>query len=1834
MKRRFSSAQNWKAHHGSQRSRYTHQHGRPLRGGEDLRVLLDASQPPDDLRNTLRRSRRGADSMEEDNDQMSLNHQDDIDPRPHTTNIPEYRIPPDQRNAVNAFEYHEEFFTEEDVGYDLNEHSTSQDIRQPLTKIPRLDIYINFMDKLENLCSHCPHQVLPFLLMHKDDLFSTLQKKYLSNTEVYSLIKSLRIAIENSKSSIQIEALLDAMRQTSFLVGALVSFIAVMEEFAPGEQLSAVLSNVIMLLLHLVEPLKDQIRSRLCVPVDFLHTKLARMQSLDVSFSWMTKKLFQDLKNKIDRGFPSQPEFSLGLTSTRQSADFREIPVFPTPEDIFGFIRPRLKPNIVRGNYSSSSAYLDTHFCLLREDFMRPLRNGIMSSLSPTSCLSHSQRNKGDVKPYKNVRVLVPGVMDSGVIYKVQLDTSSLSPSFWMTSKKLMYGSLVCLIAENCDEVLFATVANRDPAKLRKGIISLDIKKNHRAISSVVFKVQFTMVESPAFFEAYRHVLEGLQEMATESVPFERYFVDCNTDVLPPVYLRGDDVTMDLSVLCPPQSRAAEEALLDLEDEDSVLDTKDLVVNPFKPETWTQERFPWLDESQIEAIHLALTRELALIQGPPGTGKTFLGLQLVKVLLDNAHRWDQLNFTRPRSPILVVCYTNHALDQFLEGIHDFLKEGIVRIGGRSKSQVLENFTLKNIRKKQLQFILTQEQRRLFSRTMKDLKEFERQISEKTGVLNLLSKGILSERELPEFLEKCPVCMKHYSALILSWLKISPKQNQGNSDRQQKTQEMDEDFFMYGNNDRDLDDNDCYHPTEKPENSAQLKFAYLCTDDSGHDRFIINRINDLDIMSDAEQRRVCDIWRLNLKDRWRLYRAWKLCYEGQLKSSLTECLVQYEKATEEMGNLKLRENLSILQNAKVIGMTTTGAAKFRRLLQNIKPRTVIVEEAAEILEAHVLTTLTSSCQHLILIGDHLQLRPKPADYELEKKYKLGISLFERMINNDISYVQLVCQHRMRPEISQILVPLFYESLQDYKSVYQYEHVKGVDTSVFFINHSEAEDRESDLHSPSNSFEANFLVSFCKYLLKQGYSGQQVTILTPYTEQLFKLRKLMKGEELQDVQVKVIDDFQGEENDIILLSLVRGNKEGSVGFLKEKNRICVAFSRAKRGFYCLANFDTLAGHPDATFWKDILLSLEDKKLIGRGLTLICQRHPGTKTVIQKGSDFRRIPEGGCTLPCQDRLPCGHPCQRKCHPNDLQHTAYRCKLPCERSPCTKGHPCPKTCWEDCGLCEVEVDKELSGCGHVQRSLCYVPDFTIVCKHPTVLTLPCGHNKEVFCSEDLAKVHCQELVDLELPCGHTKNTECFYRKMPPPCFNECSETLDCGHACSGNCDECIQGNLHVGCKKKCTRILVCSHTCQGPCVKACPPCRRRCGNGCSHSQCNKKCGEVCYPCTLPCTWACEHHKCTKPCGEECDRPRCNEPCGKILECSHPCMGLCGEECPWKCRLCNKADLTEIFFGTEEAPDARFVVLSDCSHIFEVTGMDHYMDSESDEQQLVQLKVCPRCRVPILRNSRYNNVIKKTWDSINKVKRKFLGTDSEILALKKETLQAAETVKHSSEMWEVHIVQKIMDANSLQALNALRNTVNFFASLSHLQMQANRCTADRKSSLYKMLAKVRRWLSHGRSTYTPQQLQELRNEITRIALLADIFDRLSYQEIHNRQLPEEALEPVNHILEVLKSKTPFKEENEKAIEEDLAKVKGLISASPLQITEQERLEIVKAIDLKVGHWYQCPQGHVYVIGECGRPMQTSNCPECGVQIGGQDHRLTEDNVEAPFMLEPLDSDV
>ena len=160
--------------------------------------------------------------------------------------------------------------------------------------------------------------------------------------------------------------------------------------------------------------------------------------------------------------------------------------------------------------------------------------------------------------------------------------------------------------------------------------------------------------------------------------------------------------------------------------------------------------------------------------------------------------------------------------------------------------------------------------------------------------------------------------------------------------------------------------------------------------------------------------------------------------------------------------------------------------------------------------------------------------------------------------------LTCQHRMRPEISMLMQHFYDEPITDAASVLHFPNVRGLDKNLFFLNHSQAESKlTSASTSKVNVFEAQFLAKFCSFLTRQSYEQAQITVLTMYLGQMSEIKRLLSSMSLDEVKVTTVDNYQGEENDFVLLSLVRSNAEGRIGFLQVDNRVCVALSRARKG-----------------------------------------------------------------------------------------------------------------------------------------------------------------------------------------------------------------------------------------------------------------------------------------------------------------------------------------------------------------------------------------------------------------------------------------------------------------------------------------------------------------------------------------------------------------------------------------------------------------------------------------------------------------------------------------------
>ncbi|NXU63101.1 ZNFX1 protein, partial [Horornis vulcanius] len=1729
---------------------------------------------------------------------------------------------------------------------------------------------------LESLLEKDPSEVV-ITLASSSGLKELLSQATMNRNFVQLICQVLRKACSSQMDRQGVQHILGIVKESNFLKICLPQYVSDMvTEVVPAvrHEFPEHISNIILLLQHLISTFPASSVQKVSILLTVLTASINSLKTFGVDITEETEKnlervqmLMQHLQEKKRKGTLRADNCKVMQSQDGQES-YRIMSIYPTHDEIHGNEKPFLRPNFVCGKYESASIYLDTHFRLLREDFVRPLREGIMEVLQNLQDRNLRKKKFDEIRIYFDARIIAPRCTSTGIAYKVQFDTKPLRFVQWQNSKRLLYGSLVCMSKDHFETFLFATVSNRNAAELVQGNVELCFDaQSQPLLAEVQPSDSFLMVETAAYFEAYRHVLEGLQKMSEEDIPFQKYIVECDARVKEPAYLT-EDTAYNLAPLMKPSH---EEKCPDSLKSVCILD----------PDQWLSMEALKLDESQMQALNLALTKELAIIQGPPGTGKTYVGLKIVQALLTNDHVWQSADQKRP---ILIVCYTNHALDQFLEGILSFQRNGIVRVGGRSSSVALHKFTLKELRNSIYLFDFPDYDFGDYENIMIEMKKVEEKLLEGAKRLECTTYGVLHEHFL-----KPHMAPQHWASLrtalqdaefyhvnsrhsvILEWLglgvsaftqnaaeNIGTENPGGQQEREEEGEDEAEEELLEIPEMADLIEAERVIDDEKIANSwrrkkendravhelSRIMLAMKLDQEEGTAHSLQETMQwevtpaqrrkfkqkmkvellKLNAMTELEANAIQDVWQLDLSSRWRLYRLWLKTYQGFIRKNILELEQRYQAAAERLEEQKLEQDLCILKNASIVGMTTTGAAKYRRILQYIEPQIVIVEEAAEVLEAHTITTLSRNCQHLILIGDHQQLQPSANVYDLAKNFNLEVSLFERLIKLDFPFVCLKYQHRMRPEIAQLISPHIYQKLENHPSVLKYENINGVSTNIFFVDHEVPEQEIQEGKSHQNLHEAHFVVELCKYFLCQGYEPSKITILTTYTGQLFCLRKLMPARIFEGVKVHVVDKYQGEENDIILLSLVRSNKADRPGFLQIPNRICVALSRAKKGLYCIGNMKMLGKVP---LWNKIIQTLGKNGHIGQSLELCCQNHPETKTQVSTGEDFNKVPEGGCSRPCEFRLNCGHVCTRACHPYDPEHKDYQCLKPCQKVLCADGHRCPKSCYQRCGKCMVKVEKTIAKCGHVQMVPCHIPPWEFSCLEPCQKKLNCGHACKNSCGQKCI-VQCPVQVTATLKCGHKKEVCCWFTRMghgkSVKCENECSVTLACGHVCSGSCHTCFGGRFHKACNSPCKRVLICSHKCQEPCTTECPPCQKECQNYCVHSKCKKKCWESCVPCAEPCEWQCQHYQCTNLCSEPCNRPRCNVPCAKMLPCGHPCVGFCGEPCPKKCLVCNREELTQIFFGFEDDPDARFVQLEDCGHVFESQGLDHYMDEDDD---VVKLKVCPLCQTPIRKNLRYGTSVKRQVEEIERVKKKIQGPAQEIES-KRQRLRAAlaqNVVLRNNLYFKYLILEDKLRASTLstKSIGLIENLLNFYERIADLTHSMNKMDQFETKELRKRLDEVQEWLDKERISFTAQELTDLQSEIQRLTYLLNLLTRCKASRTTDMTDIAAEIQSAYMILEGTKK---FTEEDEAAVKAHLKKINAVLPMSGLGISEAERVQIVSAIGCPRGHWFKCKNGHIYVIGECGGAMQRSTCPECHEVIGGTNHTLESSNSLASEM--------
>ncbi|KAJ5561386.1 hypothetical protein N7461_000147 [Penicillium sp. DV-2018c] len=1287
--------------------------------------------------------------------------------------------------------------------------------------------------------------------------------------------------------------------------------------------------------------------------------------------------------------------------------DICEIQIMPTVEEISS-LKPEYLPvyDPRQWHVGGIAGLLDRNFRLLREDTVGQLRDVISHELNPRP------------KPPQLRRYIYPGtkVVNMGFnwlhghYFEVEFPqpaavkglTSAARETWWQNSKRLLPGALVCLIIQK-KTVLFATATNRDMAPRKRyppdlptellellppqdktvlktpwdssksGSVALMLLNPTRTSMSALLnlysplkRLEFSFIEFPGVvLPSFESALRALQTMKNNlALPFAELFIPWTEeqprDIPPPSYALEEGFAFNLRCL--------------MEN-----DTDFWVRSDAPTDVQYVQDHTKLDHAQANALVNCLKQKLALIQGPPGTGKSYTGVAIVKAMLANRNMGGT-----GLGPILCVTYTNHALDQLLEALLDNkVTSDIIRIGSRSKSERLDAFNLHTVAKDGRRTKMERKERWYACERLSMCEEDFRE-------LDLRKELEVPIRSLKSYIQRN--YRHHHDQLF------STSQDDGS----------------------------------KGVKHDSLQGVIKTWLDAGHRNSAKGR--------SWEQLQNVDLSDMSHKERQCLYSRWYRGCRAELDNRLMEVVSSHRKAKARYDSLQDDQYLRCLYSADVIGVTTTGLARRLDLFRKLGFKFMLCEEAGEVLESHTLAAFLPSVEHAVLIGDQQQLRPQIHNFKLSsenhqggKRYSLDISLFERLVSAKTSpmdcaipFNTLETQRRMHPSIARLIRETIYPNLKDDPSVAEYPEVQGMRRRLFWLDHRHLEGGCSDNDPMSmshwNEYEINMTVALVKHLIQQGrYRHGDIAVLTPYLGQLHRLRQRLtelcaimisdhdqydleqaglgngdiggvrkpktKASPSQTLRVATVDNFQGEEAKVVVISLVRSNPHNTCGFLRTSNRINVLLSRAQHGMYIIGNSMTSMHIP---MWARVIRILKQDGNFGKALELQCPRHPQTPIRASKAEDFRRVsPEGGCNMRCVSRLACGHACVQKCH-SDLLHNAVVCLKPCTRSLGGCDHPCPKLCGDTCPKkCLINV---------------YQAERTLPCGHP-LPNLPCWQ------SQDLSTVRCVMRVDKRIPgCNHVVTLPCYVdvESEDYRCNVRCGEPLPCGHTCKRLCYRCVyvthEGieHNHGECEQRCTRpYSTCAHACNLPCHgdEPCPPCQASCEVQCGHSKCPRKCYEPCTPCAEEkCLSQCLHSSCTMPCAAPCNHVPCSKRCPKKLKCGHQCPSVCGENCPPSsfCQTCGnqgiRDQVVDFILGQnykEVNLDKNPCIFPKCGHFLTVESMDLQMDMAShyvvnSEGRPVSvkgsatpfsvqdIKTCATCRSTLRDISRYGRLIRR----------------------------------------------------------------------------------------------------------------------------------------------------------------------------------------------------------------------------------------------------------------------
>ncbi|CAG8900181.1 unnamed protein product [Penicillium egyptiacum] len=657
-------------------------------------------------------------------------------------------------------------------------------------------------------------------------------------------------------------------------------------------------------------------------------------------------------------------------------------PELPSTEEVLGTDIPgdfvALTPNCISEPWASKEEYLEAHYALIREDSIAPLRNAVARVRADPF-----MKDTPDVSIYEKVFLVGVTLARAGLALHIQFSTRRAGKNIaWTYSNRLNPGTIVALTPKHnafLSRCVVAVVACRLLEAVEKDPPEVDL-----------------FLASPDDIEVDPHF------------PLNEQICSLAGDIDAPGYINTAPC-MDFAPL-------SEVSALDITTKYDIL------------QQWPSQPMGKLDASQWSALNRMLTKKLAIIQGPPGTGKTFTSIAALKMMLSNKGPNDP--------PIIIAAQTNHALDQLIKHISVFEKN-YVRLGGRTSDPEIRKRTPYEIRQNQglltieggLMTPMRKKQNKIAAELDKLLEPLAPSNNSKPLAASLfLEHGLLSQEQVDSLQETAQKWQQSNIPAnadpLAAWLSDCVR-------------EFDPEYagdFGFDNDDIDLEyeqlkEIEVEHGRYEDDWSAfKTRFfplsPGLCSSNSAK----VSRTTLEHLLKEK------DIYKIHKRYRGAVYDYLREQLIAVLGEQVQRLAQTYKYCSTNFQIGRFERDYCILQEAKIIGMTTTGLSKYRGLVSSLNPRVILIEEAAEVLEAPVAVACFPSLQHLILVGDHQQLKGQCADYELcGHPFYLDVSMFERLMINEMPYAMLQEQRRMVPEIRKLVAPIYGDLLRDHQSV---------------------------------------------------------------------------------------------------------------------------------------------------------------------------------------------------------------------------------------------------------------------------------------------------------------------------------------------------------------------------------------------------------------------------------------------------------------------------------------------------------------------------------------------------------------------------------------------------------------------------------------------------------------------------------------------------------------------------------------------------------------------------------------------------------------------------------